>query len=753
MIPGVRWVVLAVAVACIVAPAAERVPTPITVEMLLELADIRQVELSPDGRSAVVEFADTRPDYAYHGGFDMRDALRTRLVLSELESGRVMHPPGSDEESSNAAWSPDGRQVAFQRGLGAGARLWVWNVVDGSTRQVSGLEPRRLLGRATWLPDGKRVICPVVQEDISDEERRELTGYTGTASDYPLDTPVPGARVAVYRAGPGEGAAPSRQQFAQNNLWRSDLAVIDVATGAHRRLAAGHRPVRHSLSPDGSRVAFVDAIGQAEGSGYRNLYDVYVVDVAGGASRRLVRDACQIGTFMEVTWSPDGRWLAFADSGPGGKNQVSFVDVSSGEIREVSLPVAHNRLVPPRWDRAGGQIYLLVDEGLACVSLHDAKVELRVQPSSGPAWIELVPRDDSGCVATTGTGELLMLTCAASKDEAIVAVDPVTGSTRMLHGGAFSFRRQFTRVAADGSTWCFVRQGAGEPPQAWVADAGFQRLRAITRLDPAWERLALGRGQLMEWRGLEGQPMQGALLVPPGPRPPGGWPVVVYLYGDAALSNDLNKFGFNDHATMPYDNMQLLATRGIAVLRPDTRTRVGTPMTDLAACVLPALDRLVDSGIADQARLGVMGRSYGGYSVMALLVQTGRFKAAVAVCGQSNLLGVYREMEPAGTNWKISWAEENQGKIGGTPWNRRERYIENSPFFFLDRLTTPLLIVHGTEDTAVAIEAGDETFLALRRLGKTVEYAKYLGEPHVILGRPNAIDYGKRMIAWFERHL
>lgn len=90
---------------------------------------------------------------------------------------------------------------------------------------------------------------------------------------------------------------------------------------------------------------------------------------------------------------------------------------------------------------------------------------------------------------------------------------------------------------------------------------------------------------------------------------------------------------------------------------------------------------------------------------------------------------------------------------GGTLWEHRERYLENSPIFYLDRVSTPVLLVHGDRDSAVASHLGDELFMALRRLNKPVEYAKYLGESHVILGWANSVDYANRMIAWFDRHL
>jgi dipeptidyl aminopeptidase/acylaminoacyl peptidase len=148
-----------------------------------------------------------------------------------------------------------------------------------------------------------------------------------------------------------------------------------------------------------------------------------------------------------------------------------------------------------------------------------------------------------------------------------------------------------------------------------------------------------------------------------------------------------------------------------------------------------------------------MGHSYGGYATLALLVQTTRFKAAIVSAGFGNLVGAYGQMRPDGTHWSMSWAEESQGRMGGTLWEHRQRYVENSPLFYLDRATTPVLVVHGDRDDAVAPHLGDELFMALRRLNRRVEYAKYLGEPHVILGWANSVDYASRMIAWFERHL
>ncbi len=201
--------------------------------------------------------------------------------------------------------------------------------------------------------------------------------------------------------------------------------------------------------------------------------------------------------------------------------------------------------------------------------------------------------------------------------------------------------------------------------------------------------------------------------------------------------------------------MQLFATRGYAVLLPDAPQHLGTPMLDLAKTILPGVNRVIELGIADPDRLGVMGHSYGGYSTLSLIVQTTRFKAAVISAGTGDLVASYGEMHKDGSTYQVPIMETGQGLMGGTPWQFLDRYIENSPVFHLDRIETPVLIVHGAEDQAVASFRGDEIFVGMRRLGKEAEYAKYEGEDHspAYWSYPNQLDYCARLIQWFDKYL
>ena len=178
-------------------------------------------------------------------------------------------------------------------------------------------------------------------------------------------------------------------------------------------------------------------------------------------------------------------------------------------------------------------------------------------------------------------------------------------------------------------------------------------------------------------------------------------------------------------------------------------------MLDLLKTVLPGVSKVVDLGIADPKRIGVMGQSNGGYSALALISLTKRFRCAIEMHGMGDLISNYGQMEKNGTAFATSNLEHGQNAMGGPPWEFPQRYVQNSPIFFLDRVDTPLLIVHGSEDTRVPPFLGDEVFVGLRRLGKEVEYARYQGEDHSPLywSNANQMDLCHRMMAWFDKYL
>jgi dipeptidyl aminopeptidase/acylaminoacyl peptidase len=311
---------------------------------------------------------------------------------------------------------------------------------------------------------------------------------------------------------------------------------------------------------------------------------------------------------------------------------------------------------------------------------------------------------------------------------------------------------RFTTVGQDGEHVVYFAEDAQHDSDLWINDAQFQNPRRLTHLNPQFDNYKMGSARLIDWLGDDGECLHGALLLPADYQESRRYPLIVWVYGGSSLSDRFSRFGFQGSG--PF-NMQLFATRGYAVFFPDAPQHLGTPMADLARSVLPGINKAIDMGIADSERVGVIGQSYGGYSALCLVVQTKRFKAAIVADGYGDLVGHYGGMQKNGSAFGVQSEEQGQGLIGGPLWQFRDRYVENSPLFYLDRSETPLLIVHGSNDTTVPSFLGDEMFVALRRLGRHVEYAKYEGEGHSqpYWSYPNQVDFSNRMIAWFDKYL
>ena len=199
-----------------------------------------------------------------------------------------------------------------------------------------------------------------------------------------------------------------------------------------------------------------------------------------------------------------------------------------------------------------------------------------------------------------------------------------------------------------------------------------------------------------------------------------------------------------------YDlEIELLTGAGYAAMYPDAIIEDHDPIAQIAGVTLPAVQRAVEMGLADSERVGVRGHSYGGYAVVALLTQTNAFRAGVANAPTGvNMTSTYVANFNA-----MRWCEFSGGRTGGTPWEKRKRYIENSPFFLLDQVETPLMLVCGSKDEPAAMSAR-ETFLALRRLGKRVEMREYRRESHVMAwSAADTRDYYESELRWFDQYL
>lgn len=273
--------------------------------------------------------------------------------------------------------------------------------------------------------------------------------------------------------------------------------------------------------------------------------------------------------------------------------------------------------------------------------------------------------------------------------------------------------------------------------------------------------LAEGEFRSIEYRSLDGEKQRGWLLLPSGHDPRKRYPLITYVYlglimGDTPPS-------MHRAASGSSLNTQIASAQGFAVLFPSMpvpwEKEVLDPMLLLPNGVLPAVDKVVDLGIADPERIFVMGHSFGGFSTNGLVTQTQRFKAAVSAAGSANLVSYHSAFHP-GLRYAPFPHENMFGYYGletgwyrfnNPPWRDLGRYLRNSPITYVDRVTTPVLFVHGDMDY-VPIEQAEEFFSALYRQGKRAGFARYWGEGHLLESPANIRDMWSRIFAWFDEH-
>jgi dipeptidyl aminopeptidase/acylaminoacyl peptidase len=272
----------------------------------------------------------------------------------------------------------------------------------------------------------------------------------------------------------------------------------------------------------------------------------------------------------------------------------------------------------------------------------------------------------------------------------------------------------------------------------------------------------------------DGLPVLMDVLFPPGYEAGKPYPVVVKVYpgGRYFKPQSGGKDGTEEIEEASMESEQVFAAHGYVVMRPsmpnflavltDNKQRREGRITDayleLTKGVLPAVDKLIELGIADSDRIGLYGHSDGGYATLGLVTETNRFKAVIAQSARTDLLSYYGEFDPrerytGGPEIK-SQAQfiEMVDRTDGPPWKNLWGYLRNSPITYVDRVQTPVMIVQGDMDFG-GIRQGEESYTALQRQNKRVEFARYWGEGHVFQSPENIYDLWQRQFAWFDEFL
>ncbi|MGW3888065.1 S9 family peptidase [Micromonospora chokoriensis] len=488
-----------------------------------------------------------------------------------------------------------------------------------------------------------------------------------------------------YGATPAGWLASGAVLMVTETAERGAAVLIHADTGHRRVLAEGDLLTVLDVTPD-ARSALLRR-------GPRNARWLELLDVATGERRRLLTDTGRGST--------DQGWF-----GPGGTSVLARTDAYSELAALVRIDPARPDVTPTRlaWRP-------------------DAELEQATASADGRRAALLWN-------TYGGRSEVSLLDLASGVQRAVAAPGEV------LDDAVF---------AAEGDLLCLTAQGPVQPREVWLVDPATGASRPL-RPDSGVARTG-GSGvapQLVDLRARDGLPLSGWLYRPAGPGP---WPTAISLHG-----------GPEAQERPRYNPLfQALVAQGVAVFAPNVRGSSGFgrsfvtadnlagrygAIADVAACA----DHLIDSGVARPGQVGCLGRSYGGYLVLAVLVNfPGLFAAGVAECGISDFHTFFAGTEP----WIAAAAVSKYGH----PVRDADLLRDLSPMTHLDRLDVPVLLIHGANDTNVP--AGESAQVARALAARDAPYAHLVltGEGHDFLARDNVEAARSATTAWLTRHL
>jgi dipeptidyl aminopeptidase/acylaminoacyl peptidase len=600
---------------------------------------------------------------------------------------------------SELRFSPDGKRVAFTvreapNGRATPRHIWVYDTTLGEARQwtfstKSEHEPR-------WSPDGKSLA-------------------------FLSDRPLPSDRNEETQIWlmPADGGEAIELTNAKNSVqtlrWSPDGKRIVYSAG-DPKTASDEKKTKEF---DDAKVIDVD----------NKPPHLWTVDIATKAVQQHTKAPWAV---REFEWMPDGkRLLLVATERPAvdaHTNRIFLLGLSDGRMDEVLAPKGPFRGI--RVSPNGNSF---------------AFVGARVDGPNAPDLF-VCPLDTRTPRNLTGASHDRPVTEYEWMNDSEFAVLFENGFHRELDAIGKTTRKLIT----DDSTepYSFTRSIRGSIAYAAGTAASLPELwidgKKVTRLNREFDSVRLYKPELFQYKSFDGMPIEAALYRPEGSQDgkPGALVVLIHGGPTGVWSNRFDPL------------TQLLVGRGYTVMQPNIRGSIGYGQKFVESNrgdwgggdfkdMLAGVDELIRRKVADAARLGIGGWSYGGYMAEWAITQTDRFKAAVSGAGMADLAAEFgTEASPVGDEW-----------FYGTPYENLAAFQKSSPITYIKHAKTPTLILQGEADTTDPLSQSQILYRGLKRYNSPAEFVVYPREPHGLREEKHILDRYTRTLNWFDKYI
>lgn len=778
---------------------------PFTVDDLIGQASFGAAAFDPQGRYLVYE---ARPAYGRSLPFDQGDwngRAETRLVRVDLAARDVRPRLVGDEPGVvMGPFAPSGGRLAVYQLRSRRYRLGVADLAGGAIRwlDITPLEAARARTLA-WRSEHELLVLARADGQAPEYARRGWVAAERLRSAW-----ADHAAGATANTVLGSGAyAAVRERRAPVRLLQ-----VDLRTGQQRERARGPY-VDLELSPDGRRVALLRKGADLQAAGDRPVrgeagaeteathLDILDLETGGIVSPDPGRDLLP----QLLSWSPEGAHLVVFGRGPGSlwtDGALQRVDAETGRVAPIGPGVRPLLdLNPVRiwidWmgtdpvvfgRRAGdvgarGDWFRLAATGPVNLTAALPAPE-RMQRTASSKAFRVVAGDALWSIDPDGKHPQRLADAASG-----VQTDPDLATSRPGRGPFTHLwlrlgpqdRLRLAEVTATGAQALPWEFGQTAPWDAASRRGALRRETDPSGVERLWLMRRGGQTTLIQTLNADLADAETPEIVPVAHLGPSGEPITSWLFLPRGTHRPppllVRPYLGATYRTPPLDrpppsgfilNLRLLTSHGYAVLVPSLpnppggMTEPAQGLADRILAVVEAARRTPDAaGRFDPDRLGLIGFSFGGYSVMTAITQTHRFRAAVSISGVSDLTSYWASQSPfafvdpeAGYvgNRMTGLVEATQPRMLGPPWREAARYARNSPLLAADRIETPLLLFHGALDP-IPHAGSTAMYSALFRQGKDAMLVTYWGALHGLSSPGDVRDMYARLFEFLDAKL
>jgi len=615
-------------------------------------------------------------------------------------------------------------------------------------------------------PDGTRILYVISEAELNGNFYNSDIWVVDTEGGPPFRLTNGPRRDDTPRwSSDGKQIAFISDRDGKNQIW-----LINPSRGEAWKLTDTKNGVGSFYwSPDSSRIAFLlpepeteEEKKKQEERGDVILVDknlkmihIQVIEVATKKSKQITRGDFSVDS---LSWSPDGEKIVFS-----GRPTPKVPDLFNTDIYTVSIDKGNIQKIVerdgvdtwPRWSPDGKTIAFVSNDGR---NEWIANWYICVVPADGGFSRNISKGFDefiSSCIWSSDSRRLYFQASQGVSTQ-LFAVSIEKEKIKQISSGKCVYRN--FSFSKDSSKMAFLVSNSNTPNEVYFSSVNQFKPSRLTQTNPHIQKIALGKTEVIRWKSYDGLEIEGLLIKPVGYEEGKQYPLLIYIHGGPSAKFGIS-FSPQIGGSSPIQGesypLHVFAGHGFAILLPNPRGSYGYGEKFRRANVkdwgngdyhdiMSGIDYLINSRIADPDKLGIMGRSYGGYMTSWIITQTDRFKAASLGAGMSNLISFYGQTDIPGFM---------EFYFSGDPWTATEEYQKQSPITFAMNAKTPTLIQHGEKDARVPLPQAWEFYRALKKNKVPVEFVIYPRQGHSSREPKFQLEMMRRNLDWFTRWL